>query len=78
MANKSTLLKNLDKSIFSGQSIPDTYQSIQGMINPKAYAANNDGSILAGSTPEIPEPTTTTTTTTTTTSTTTTTTPATP
>ena len=72
MANKSTLLKNLDKSIFSGQNIPDTYQSIEGLTTPRAYAASNDGSIIVGSTPEISEPTTTTTTTSTTTTTTTT------
>ena len=77
MANKSTFLKNSPKSIFSGQSIPDTYQSMEGLTSTKAYAANNDGAILAGSStsiPVIPTPTTTTTTTTTTTSTTTTTT----
>jgi hypothetical protein len=72
MANKSTLLKNLDKSIFSGQSIPDTYKSIEGLTTPKAYATSNEGAIIVGSTPEIPGLTTTTTTTSTTTTTTTT------
>jgi len=67
MANKSTLLKNLDKSIFSGQTIPETYQSIEGLRNSTSYEASNQGAILVGSTPGVTPNTTTSTTTTTTT-----------
>jgi hypothetical protein len=70
MANKPTFLKNSPKSIFSGQTIPDSYQNIEGLKNSTSYVANNDGSILVGSmtsVPVIPNPTTTSTTTTTTT-----------
>jgi hypothetical protein len=72
MALNSKSLKNSPKSAFSGQTIPDTYQSIEGLRNSTSYASNNDGAILAGSIPGIIPTTTTTTTTSTTTTTTTT------
>jgi hypothetical protein len=72
MAINSRSLKNSPKSVFSGQTIPDTYQNIEGLKNSTSYASNNDGAILAGSTlGTIPNTTTTTTTTSTTTTTTT-------
>jgi hypothetical protein len=67
MALNSKSLKNSPKSAFSGQTIPDTYQGIEGLRNSTSYVSNNDGAILVGSTPAIPIPTTTSTTTTTTT-----------
>lgn len=73
MATNSSLLakSKTDKSLFSGQTIPDSYQSLSGLNNPKAYASTDRDALVGG---VAFEPTTTTTTTTTTTSTTTTTT----
>lgn len=67
MANNSKSLKNSSKSLFSGQTFPDSYQNLEGVKSSTSYVANNDGSILVGSTPAIPQTTTSTTTTTTTT-----------
>jgi len=65
--NSSLLTKSkVDKSVFSGQTIPDSYQSLNGLTNTKAVASY-DRSGLAGSIPTPPPPTTTSTTTTTTT-----------
>lgn len=71
MAKNSSLLakSKSDKSIFSGQPIPDTYQSLNGLNNPKAYAPTDRDALVGG---VASEPTTTTTTTTSTTTTTTT------
>ena len=76
MAKNSSLLakSKSDRSVFSGQVIPDTYQSLNGLTSPKAYAST-DRDALAGGVPPTPPPTTTTTTTTTSTTTTTTTLP---
>lgn len=73
MAKNSSLLakSKSDRSVFSGQVIPDTYQSLNGLTNPKAYAST-DRDALVGGIPVTPETTTTTTTTTSTTTTTTT------
>lgn len=69
--NSSLLAKSkVDKSVFSGQTIPDSYQSLNGLTNQKAYTLT-DRSGLVGSIPTpLPTPTTTTTSTTTTTTTT--------
>jgi len=70
MAKNSSLLakSKSDKSVFSGQTIPDTYQSLNGLNNPKAYAST-DRDALVGGIPPIPEVAQTTTSTTTSTTT---------
>ena len=71
MAINTKSLKNSPKSIFSGETIPETYQSIEGLRTSTSYEASNQGAILVGSTPGVIPTTTTTTTTSTTTTTTT-------
>lgn len=72
MAKNSSLLakSKSEKSIFSGQPIPDTYQSLNGLNNPKAYASTDRDALVGGIPPPPAETTTTTTTSTTTTTTT--------
>jgi hypothetical protein len=66
--NSSLLAKSkTDKSLFSGQTIPDTYQSLDGLNNPKAYASSDRSGLAGGIPPTPPLQTTTTSTTTTTT-----------
>lgn len=70
--NSSLLAKSkVDKSVFSGQTIPDSYQSLNGLTNQKAVASYDRSGLTGGIPPTPPVPTTTTTTSTTTTTTTT-------
>lgn len=65
MANSNLLAKSkTNKSIFSGQTIPDSYQNLDGLSNSKAYASS-DRNALVGGVPPTPITTSTTTTTTT-------------